>query len=230
MASPSDKSSPPDLFNPETAWIVQGGDGFWYIHGGETGGLAPTNGFRVSTLGYARFITQSGAMDYMAYRKRLLAQPPSAAALSEDALTIMAWEMCIPLESIAFNRKEDDAPDLAGPMRLGLPQAVKLLKLALAKAPVSPQATTRVTLGGEPWFDTSPSHVAAPSDSALAREFNEGRNKLLSSTVELNVIDARLEWVRQAAAKALPMPSRDELAAFHDGFMAALSAMGEKKP
>ncbi len=24
----------------------------------------------------------------------------------------------------------------------------------------SPQATTRVTLGGEPWFDTSPSHVA----------------------------------------------------------------------
>lgn len=38
-----------------------------------------------------------------------------------------------------------------------------------------------------------------------------------------DVIDARLEWVRLAARKGLPMPSRDELAAFHDGYKAALA-------
>lgn len=34
-------------------------------------------------------------------------------------------------------------------------------------------------------------------------------------------IDARLAWVREAGRNRLPMPSRDELAAFMDGFRAA---------
>lgn len=66
----------PDLFNPHRCWIVQGGDGFWYIHGGESGrNLSPNNGFFVGTLGYARFLTQAGAEDYVAYRKLLRALP-----------------------------------------------------------------------------------------------------------------------------------------------------------
>ena len=46
-----------------------------------------------------------------------------------------------------------------------------------------------------------------------------------SSTVP-NFIDARMEWIDEAVMRGLPSPSRDELAAFHDGFKAALSATG----
>lgn len=66
----------------------------------------------------------------------------SAITFTDDELTVMAWEMCVPLESLGFNKKPDGSPDLSGPMRLGLEQAKGLLKRALTKAP-SARSSTR---------------------------------------------------------------------------------------
>jgi hypothetical protein len=72
--------------------------------------------------------------------RKAITEPPSSAQISDDHLTSMAWEMCVPLDVLSLNKNEDGSPDISGPWRLGLDQAKGLLKRALAKAPPSPTA------------------------------------------------------------------------------------------
>ncbi len=58
------------------------------------------------------------------------------------------------------------------------------------------------------------------SHEVALRQFIENRNKVLPSVAVPNFIYARLDYIQEQVRKGLPSPTREDLAAFHDGFKA----------